>query len=50
MKQEFLFVEKYRPQKIEECVLPTSLKDTFQDIVNYGVIAQLVSKGMWKNE
>jgi hypothetical protein len=27
-----------------------TLIDTFQDIVNYGVIAQLVSKGMWKNE
>ena len=45
MKQEFLFVEKYRPQKIEECVLPTSLKDTFQDIVNTGEIPNLLLNG-----
>ena len=45
MKQEFLFVEKYRPQKIEECVLPTSLKDTFQDIVTRGEIPNLLLNG-----
>ncbi len=45
MKQEFLFVEKYRPQKIEKCVLPTSLKDTFQDIVNTGEIPNLLLNG-----
>jgi hypothetical protein len=27
-----------------------SLLDTFQDITNYGIIAQLVSKGLWKND
>lgn len=24
--------------------------DTFQDITNYGIIAQLVKRGMWKND
>jgi len=27
-----------------------SLIDTFQDITNYGIISQLVYKGLWKNE
>jgi DNA polymerase III delta prime subunit len=31
--KEFLFVEKYRPQTIQECILPKSLKQTFKDMV-----------------
>ena len=27
-----------------------TLLDTFQDITNYGIIAQLVSKGLWRND
>ena len=27
-----------------------TLIDTFQDITNYGIIAQLVTKGLWKND
>lgn len=27
-----------------------TLVDTFQDITNYGIIAQLVQKGKWKND
>ena len=27
-----------------------TLIDTFQDITNYGIIAQLVQKGFWKND
>lgn len=27
-----------------------SLLDTFQDIVNYGIISQLVYRGLWKKE
>ena len=27
-----------------------TLIDTFQDITNYGIIAQLVKKGLWKND
>jgi len=27
-----------------------TLIDTFQDVTNYGIIAQLVSRGMWKND
>lgn len=32
----FLWVEKYRPQTIDECVLPDSLKQTFKDYVGKG--------------
>ena len=28
-REEFLWVEKYRPATIEECVLPEGLKKTF---------------------
>jgi len=27
-----------------------SLIDTFQDVTNYGIIAQLFKRGMWKND
>jgi DNA polymerase III delta prime subunit len=32
----FLWVEKYRPQKIEDCVLPESLKKTFREYISQG--------------
>jgi hypothetical protein len=33
MRNEFLWVEKYRPKTIEDCILPTSIKKTFQDLL-----------------
>ena len=27
-----------------------TLIDTFQDITNYGIIAQMVHRGLWKND
>ena len=33
---EILWVEKYRPQKIEDCILPSELKQTFQQLVDNG--------------
>jgi DNA polymerase III delta prime subunit len=32
----FLWVEKYRPQKIDDCVLPESMKNTFKEYVGKG--------------
>ena len=29
MSDKFLWVEKYRPQVIEDCILPESIKKTF---------------------
>ena len=34
MSNEFLWVEKYRPKKINDTILPQSLKDTFNAIVD----------------
>jgi DNA polymerase III delta prime subunit len=43
--EEFLWVEKYRPGLISECILPKSLKDTFQDFVNNKQIPNLILSG-----
>jgi DNA polymerase III delta prime subunit len=45
MQDQFLFVEKYRPKTIEECILPKQLKDTFQQIVNSGELPNLMLTG-----
>ena len=42
---EFLWVEKYRPQKIEDCILPYDIKDTFRQIVQQGNIPNLLLSG-----
>lgn len=33
MKDEIIFVEKYRPQTIDECILPVDLKNMFKEFV-----------------
>ena len=43
--QEFLWVEKYRPKSINDCVLPDSLKQTFQQFVNQDNIPNLLLTG-----
>ena len=45
MKDDFLWVEKYRPQTIEDCILPKETKDTFQSFVNAGEIPNLLLSG-----
>ena len=40
-----LFVEKYRPKTIEECILPPHLKDTFKEIVATGEVPNLLLSG-----
>ena len=42
---QFLWVEKYRPQKIDDCVLPESLKDTFKQYVNQGELPHFLLSG-----
>ena len=42
---DFLWVEKYRPQKIDDCILPARIKDTFQSIVEKGDIPNLLLSG-----
>ena len=42
---DFIWVEKYRPQKIDECILPDHIKKTFQDFVNQGEIPNMLLSG-----
>lgn len=42
---QFLWVEKYRPQKIDDCVLPESLKDTFKQYVSQGELPHFLLSG-----
>lgn len=45
MLDEFLWVEKYRPKKIEDTILPVELKTTFQQFVNQENIPNLLLNG-----
>jgi DNA polymerase III delta prime subunit len=45
MAEHMLWVEKYRPKTIEECILPDSLKATFQEFVNRKEIPNLLLSG-----
>ena len=42
---DFIWVEKYRPQKIDECILPDHIKKTFQDFVDHGEIPNMLLSG-----
>ena len=45
MRDEFLWVEKYRPKTIEECILPDNIKKTFRDFLNTGEVPNLLLSG-----
>ena len=42
---DFLWCEKYRPRKIEDCILPDNLKSVFQKFVDKGEIPNLLLSG-----
>ena len=42
---DFIWVEKYRPQQIDECILPDHIKKTFQDFVDQGEIPNMLLSG-----
>ena len=42
---QYLWVEKYRPKTIDECVLPESLKTTFKEFVSQGQLPTLLLCG-----
>ena len=42
---DFIWVEKYRPQKIEECILPENTKKMFQDFLSKGEIPNMLLSG-----
>ena len=42
---DFIWVEKYRPKTIDECILPDSIKRTFQDFLIAGEIPHMLLSG-----
>ena len=42
---EYLWVEKYRPAKIDECILPKNLKETFKQFVQTGELPNFLFCG-----
>jgi len=42
---DFVWVEKYRPKTIDECILPDSIKKTFQDFLIAGEIPHMLLSG-----
>jgi DNA polymerase III delta prime subunit len=45
MLQDYLWVEKYRPQTVEDTILPADLKSTFQEFVNNKNVPNLILAG-----
>ena len=45
MSELFLWVEKYRPQTVEECILPENTKKLFQGFLDKGEIPNLLLAG-----
>jgi len=45
MEQHFLWVEKYRPKTVDECILPQALKNTFNDFAAQDKIPNLLLSG-----
>ncbi len=42
---DFIWVEKYRPKTIEECILPENIKKTFSEFLNKGEIPNMLLAG-----
>jgi len=42
---DFIWVEKYRPQTIDDCILPVNIKKTFRDFLNKGEIPNMLLSG-----
>ena len=45
MTDTYLWVEKYRPDRIDDCILPADIKDTFNDMVRSGESQNLLLSG-----
>ena len=45
LRNDFLWVEKYRPKTINDCILPDTIKKTFQDFLGAGEIPNLLLSG-----
>ena len=45
MREDFLWVEKYRPRTIADTILPETLKQTFQKFVDEGTVPNMLLTG-----
>jgi DNA polymerase III delta prime subunit len=45
MSEQFLWVEKYRPKTIDECILPEGLKQTFKEFISSGQLPNFLFSG-----
>src|SRR6056300_769113 len=45
MREQFLWVERYRPKTISDTILPDDLKQTFQTFVSDGTVPNLLLTG-----
>jgi len=45
MREDFLWVERYRPRTIRDTILPEELKVTFQKFVDEGNIPNMLFTG-----
>jgi hypothetical protein len=43
--EEFLWCQRFRPSKIEDCILPDRIKQTLKDIISKGEIPNLLFPG-----
>ena len=44
-KTDLLWCEKFRPQRIADCILPSNLKTVFQKFVDDGFVPNLILSG-----
>ena len=45
MIKDYLWVEKFRPQTVDDCILPNSIKETFEQMVSTGEAQNLLLSG-----
>ena len=45
IRDDFLWSQLYRPKTIDQCILPTGLKTTFQQFVDNGIIPNMLLTG-----
>lgn len=45
MEKHFLWVEEYRPKKVDDCILPKDLKEYFSGVVKSGEIQNMLFSG-----
>ena len=45
MSSDFLWVEKYRPKRISDCVLPSDLQEPFSEFIEQGKLPNLIFAG-----